>query len=63
MWVVVNREDMLRSPGRDIRWRFPGARTDLFLRTNLDLTYRSYLWDVFLWDRAAGRWHAFRRNR
>ena len=63
LWVLVNREDILRSPGRDIRWRLPGARTDLFLRTNLDLTYRTYLWDVFLWDAASGRFQTFRRNR
>lgn len=63
MWVLVNREDILRSTGRDIRWQLPGARTDLFLRTNLDLAHRTYLWDVFLWDRSAGRFHAFRQNR
>ncbi len=63
LWVLVNREDILRSPGKDIQWRFPGGRADLFLRTNLDLAYRSYLWDVFLWDRAAGRFRTFRRAR
>jgi hypothetical protein len=63
MWVLVNREDLLRSPGRDVRWQLPGARTDLFLRTNLALTHRSYMWDVFLWDRAAGRFHNFRLAR
>ena len=63
LWVLVNREDILRSPGRDIRWRFPGGRTDLFLRTNLDLLHRTYLWDVFLWDAAAGRFQSFRRDR
>lgn len=63
LWVLVNREDILRSPGKDIRWNLPGGRTDLFLRRNLDLTYRTYLWDVFLWDAAAGRFQTFRRNR
>ncbi len=63
LWVLINREDLLRSPGQDIRWSFPGARTDLFLRTNLELMFRSYLWDVFLWDAATGRFHTFRRAR
>ena len=63
LWVLVNREDILRSPGQDIRWRYPGGRTDLFLRTNLDLSFRTYLWDVFLWDRAAGRFCNFRQDR
>jgi len=63
LWVLVNREDILRSPGKDIRWRLPGGRTDLFLRTNLELIHRSYLWDVFLWDATAGRFHTFRRDR
>ncbi len=63
LWVLVNREDILRSPGNDIRWHLPGGRTDLFLRTNLELIFRSYCWDVFLWDATAGRFHTFRRHR
>jgi hypothetical protein len=55
--VVVNREKF-RSRGQDVRWEFPAARVELFLRRNLEVKYQSYLWTVFLWDAHAGRYHS-----
>ena len=59
VWVVVNREK-LRNRGRNIAWHYPGGRVELFLRKNLRLEHQTYLWSVFLWDAAEGRYEAFR---
>ncbi len=61
IWVVVNREKF-RSRGKNLRWEYPGARVELFLRKNFDLKFRSYLWSVYLWDRNAGRYARFREE-
>ncbi|MGB8166233.1 MAG: glycosyltransferase family 39 protein [Chthoniobacteraceae bacterium] len=53
LWVVVNREKF-RSRGINIRWEYPGARVEQFLRTNLQVKYRSYLWTAYLWDANRG---------
>ncbi len=62
MWVVINREKF-RSRGRNIRWEYPGARVELFVRENLQIKYRASLWSVYLWDAAAGSYHPFREDR
>jgi 4-amino-4-deoxy-L-arabinose transferase-like glycosyltransferase len=57
LWVLVNREKF-RSRGNDVRWEFPGAQVETFLRRNFAVKFQSYLWTVFLWDAGAGRFHS-----
>jgi hypothetical protein len=61
LWVVLTRDIHLRSPGEPITWDEPGGRFDLFVRTNCQLQYQTYLADVFLWDYSKGRLRDFRR--
>jgi hypothetical protein len=59
LWVVVNRLKLRWSRGREIAWGYPAARLEVFLRENLDLRYRSFGYDVFLWDATAGKFRTF----
>ncbi|MEZ5327910.1 MAG: glycosyltransferase family 39 protein [Verrucomicrobiales bacterium] len=59
IWILINREKF-RTRGRNLRWEYPGARFDLFVRQNCRLAYRAYLWDVYLWDRTEGKFANFR---
>ena len=59
VWVVVNREKM-RSRGKNIRWEYPGARVELFLRQHCQVERRTYLWTVYLWDADRGAIRNFR---
>ncbi|MEM6886404.1 MAG: hypothetical protein AAF571_15390, partial [Verrucomicrobiota bacterium] len=59
LWVAINREKF-RSRGKNIRWEYPGARVEKFLRSNFTVKYSSYLWTVFLWDADAGKYKTFR---
>ncbi|MBT8038396.1 MAG: glycosyltransferase family 39 protein [Verrucomicrobiae bacterium] len=61
VWVILNREKF-RSRKKNIRWEYPGAREELFIRQNAELKYRSYLWSVYLWDRSAGAMETFRKE-
>lgn len=61
IWVLLNREKF-RSRGKNLRWEYPGAREELFIRQNCELVFRSHLWSLYLWDPAVGRFHAFRRE-
>ncbi|WP_325100887.1 glycosyltransferase family 39 protein [Haloferula rosea] len=61
IWIVVNREKF-RSRGKNLRWEYPGAREELFIRKNCELVFRSHLWNLYLWDPAVGRYHAFRQE-
>jgi len=61
LWVLVNREKF-RSRGKNIRWEYPGARVELFLRENFEVKYETYLWTVFLWDASLGRYKSFRKR-
>jgi len=61
LWLVLTRGTRFRSPGETITWQEPGARFDLFVRTNLELKYQTYLADVFLWDSSKGRLKDFQR--
>lgn len=61
LWVVVNREKF-RTRGKNLRWEYPAARIELFLRKNFQIAYRGYLWTVFLWDRNRGQFNAFREH-
>jgi hypothetical protein len=59
LWVVVNREKF-RNRGKNLRWEYPGARLELYLRKNFQVAHRTYLWTVFLWDRSQGHYVGFR---
>ncbi|MFO0957687.1 MAG: glycosyltransferase family 39 protein [Isosphaeraceae bacterium] len=61
LWVVVNREKF-RTRGKNLRWEYPGARIELFLRKNMRVAYRSYMWTVFLWDQSEGHYAPFREH-
>jgi len=61
LWLVLTRDVRFRSPGETITWEEPGARFDLFIRTNCELKYQTYLADVFLWDSSKGRRKNFQR--
>lgn len=58
LWVIVNREKF-RSRNKNIRWEYPGARVELFLRQNFEVKYETYLWTVFLWDVSRGQYRSF----
>ncbi|MDP0491405.1 MAG: glycosyltransferase family 39 protein [Verrucomicrobiota bacterium JB023] len=61
IWILVNREKF-RSRKRNLRWEYPTAREELYIRENCRLVYRSYLWHVYLWDQNLGKYHAFRKE-
>ncbi len=61
VWVAINREKF-RSRGKNLRWEYPGARAELFLRQQCSVEYQSYLWTVFLWDANRANYQAFRQN-
>jgi 4-amino-4-deoxy-L-arabinose transferase-like glycosyltransferase len=58
VWVVLNREKF-RTRGKNMRWEYPGARFELFIRKNCELKYRTYLWSVYLWDPSRGHYTPF----
>ncbi len=59
VWVLLNREKF-RTRGKNMRWEYPGARFEQFIRQNCELKHRSYLWSVYLWDPARGHYRPFR---
>jgi hypothetical protein len=59
VWILVNREKF-RTRGKNLRWEYPGARFEMFLRKNCDLKYRTYLWNAYLWDPERGFYAHFR---
>jgi 4-amino-4-deoxy-L-arabinose transferase-like glycosyltransferase len=61
VWVIVNREKF-RFKGQDIGWSFPGARSELFIRRNMQVMHRSLSWTVFLWDASRGHYSQFRED-
>ncbi|MGB6222076.1 ArnT family glycosyltransferase [Haloferula sp.] len=61
IWILLNREKF-RSRGKNLRWEYPGAREELFIRQNCELKFRSHLWNLYLWDPSIGRYHAFRQE-
>jgi hypothetical protein len=62
LWVVLTRDIHFRSPGETITWNEPGGRFDLFVRTNCELKYQTYLADVYLWDFSKGRMQDFHQD-
>lgn len=61
IWILLNREKF-RSRKRNLRWEYPSAREELYIRENCRLVYRSYLWHVYLWDQNHGKYNAFRKD-
>jgi len=61
VWVLLNREKF-RTRGKNMRWEYPGARFEMFLRKNCQLKHRSYLWHVYLWDANEGHFIPFRQH-
>ena len=59
IWLLLNREKF-RTRGKNMRWEYPGARFEMFVRKNCELKYRTYLWSVYLWDPACGHFQPFR---
>jgi Dolichyl-phosphate-mannose-protein mannosyltransferase len=59
VWILINKEKM-RTRGKNIRWEYPGARIEEYLRQNAELKYRSPFWNVYLWDASVGRHRPFR---
>jgi hypothetical protein len=58
VWVLINREKF-RTRGKNMRWEYPGARFETFLRKNCELKYRTYLWHAYLWDPSRGHYVSF----
>ncbi len=61
VWIAVNHEK-LRSRGKNLRWEYPGARVEMFLRRNCELVHKTYLWSVYLWDAQDGVYAPFRSH-
>ncbi len=61
VWIAVNHEK-LRSRGKNLRWDYPGARVESFLRQNCELVHKTYLWSVYCWDAQQGVFTPFRSN-
>lgn len=61
VWIAINREKF-RSRGKNLRWEYPGARAELFLRQQCSIEHQTYLWTVFLWDANRANYKAFRQN-
>ncbi len=61
LWIVVNRLKGNEFE-RQIFWRKPAGRVQLYLHSNSQLVFRSYLWSVYLWDRNAGQYQPFREK-
>ena len=58
IWILLNREKF-RTRGKNMRWEYPGARFEMFVRKNCELKHRTYLWSVYLWDPARGHFQPF----
>lgn len=58
VWIALNREKF-RTRGKNMRWEYPGARFEKFIRKNCELKHRTYLWSVYLWDPARGHYQSF----
>ena len=61
VWILLNREKF-RSRKKNLRWEYPGAREELFIRQNCELKFRGYLWHVYLWDQNHGSYSTFRKE-
>ena len=59
VWILLNREKF-RTRGKNMRWEYPGARFETFVRKNCELKHRTYLWSVYLWDAKRGFFDPFR---
>ena len=58
VWIALNREKF-RTRGKNMRWEYPGARFETFIRKNCELKHRTYLWSVYVWHPARGHYQPF----
>jgi hypothetical protein len=61
LWIVFDRYT-LHSRREKILWEYPASRVHLYLQSNCQLVYNSYLWSVYLWDRNTGHYLQFREK-
>lgn len=61
VWILLNREKF-RTRGKNMRWEYPGARFEVFVRQNCELKHRTYLWNAYLWDSSRGHFVNFRNR-
>lgn len=61
VWILLNREKF-RTRGKNMRWEYPGARFETFIRKNCELKHRTYLWHAYLWDASKGHYTSFRKQ-
>jgi 4-amino-4-deoxy-L-arabinose transferase-like glycosyltransferase len=61
VWILLNREKF-RTRGKNMRWEYPGARFEQFVRKNCELKHRTYLWHAYLWDPSRGHFTAFSKQ-
>lgn len=61
VWILLNREKF-RTRGKNMRWEYPGARFEVFLKQNCELKHRTYLWHAYLWDASRGHFVNFRKK-
>ena len=54
LWVLLYKEKF-RTRGKNMRWEYPAARIEDYIRSNMELKHRSHLWYVYLWDSSQGR--------
>ncbi|WP_169977131.1 glycosyltransferase family 39 protein [Tautonia rosea] len=59
LWLLIYKEKF-RTRGKNMRWEYPGARIETFIRQNMELKHQTYLWHVYLWDRSQGHFRPFR---
>jgi len=59
LWLLIYKEKF-RTRGKNMRWEYPGARIETFIRQNMELKHQTYLWHVYLWDRSQGHSRPFR---
>jgi hypothetical protein len=58
LWVLLYKEKF-RTRGKNMRWEYPAARIEQFIRQNMELKHRTHLWYIYLWDRSQGRLRPF----
>ena len=56
--MMISR-DKFRTREKNMRWEYPGARFETFIRKHCELKHRTYLWSVYLWYPAAGHYQNF----
>ncbi len=58
VWILINKEKF-RTRGKNMRWEYPAARIENYLRKNAELKHRTPFWYIYLWDAHVGRFRPF----